>query len=418
MHRGRRPTRSSGDALQAPTESSDGSCAEPNFGDSSPADWIGEGGGTSVSRDDRNDDEPSYAEIQAAVTSLRDHLGWQLAMMPLSERDRSLVRLLIEALDDDGYLAQNLEELVEMLPAELEVDTRRAADRPEASAELRSARHRRTQRLGVPGTATGQSARVEDVRSGPENRAQPPRPAGCPRLRQIAQGGRLQRGRAARGPGADPLAQSPSRRAVFAGGNPLCHCRRDRAQGPRPMDCLAQCRGDATPAHQPPLRGHPAGPARLGPRQPAAGSQMADQERAAAFRDDPARIAGHRGPAAPVLRSWRCGDAAAHPARDRRPARPARIDHLARDHAEVHGHPARRLRVEVFLRQPRRHRGRRRGLLHRHPRADQAAGRRRRRQETPLRCPARRNSRPAGHRGGTTHRRQVPRSTEHSRRST
>jgi hypothetical protein len=43
-------------------------------------------------RDDRNDDEPSYAEIQAAVTSLRDHLGTQLAMMPLSERDRSLVR--------------------------------------------------------------------------------------------------------------------------------------------------------------------------------------------------------------------------------------------------------------------------------------------------------------------------------------
>jgi RNA polymerase sigma-54 factor len=68
------------------------------------------------SRDERNDDEPSYAEIQAAATSLRDHLGTQLAMMPLSERDRSLVRLLIEALDDDGYLAQSLEELVEMLP--------------------------------------------------------------------------------------------------------------------------------------------------------------------------------------------------------------------------------------------------------------------------------------------------------------
>ncbi len=113
----------SGDALQAPTESLDGAASEPNFGDSSPADWLGDGGGgTSGSRDDRNDEEPSYAEIQAAVTSLRDHLGEQLAMMPLSERDRSLVRLLIEALDDDGYLAQNLEELVELLPAELEVD--------------------------------------------------------------------------------------------------------------------------------------------------------------------------------------------------------------------------------------------------------------------------------------------------------
>ncbi|MBV6476635.1 MAG: RNA polymerase sigma-54 factor [Rhodocyclaceae bacterium] len=109
----------SGDALQAPTESLDGAMPEPNFGDASPADW--EGGGTSAARDDRNDDEPSYAEIQAAATSLRDHLGTQLAMMPLSERDRSLVRLLIEALDDDGYLAQSLDELVGMLPPELEV---------------------------------------------------------------------------------------------------------------------------------------------------------------------------------------------------------------------------------------------------------------------------------------------------------
>ncbi|MBZ0125385.1 MAG: RNA polymerase factor sigma-54, partial [Rhodocyclaceae bacterium] len=111
----------SGDALQAPTESLDGTAPEPNFGDASPADWLGEGGGASSPRDDRNDDEPSYAEIQAAATSLRDHLGAQLAMMPLTERDRSLVRLLIEALDDDGYLAQSLEELVELLPAELEV---------------------------------------------------------------------------------------------------------------------------------------------------------------------------------------------------------------------------------------------------------------------------------------------------------
>ena len=111
----------SGDALQAPAESADGAPPEPSFGDAGPADWLGEGGGAS-SRDERNDDEPSYAEIQAAATSLRDHLGTQLAMMPLSERDRSLVRLLIEALDDDGYLAQSLEELAELLPAELEVD--------------------------------------------------------------------------------------------------------------------------------------------------------------------------------------------------------------------------------------------------------------------------------------------------------
>lgn len=108
----------SGDALRAPAESLDGAAPEPNFGDPGPADWLGESGSQ---RDERSDDEPSYAEIQAAATSLRDHLGAQLAMMPLTERDRSLVRLLIEALDDDGYLAQSLEELAALLPPELEV---------------------------------------------------------------------------------------------------------------------------------------------------------------------------------------------------------------------------------------------------------------------------------------------------------
>ena len=91
----------SGDALQAPRESHDGAAPEPNFGDASPADWLGEGD-AAAPHDDRNDDEPSYVEVQAAATSLRDHLGTPLAMMPLSERDRSLVRLPLEALDDDG----------------------------------------------------------------------------------------------------------------------------------------------------------------------------------------------------------------------------------------------------------------------------------------------------------------------------
>ncbi|MBA3902137.1 MAG: RNA polymerase factor sigma-54 [Rhodocyclaceae bacterium] len=111
----------SGDALQAPTESLDGAEPGPNFGDSSPTDWLSETSGSAAQPRDDND-EPSYAEIQAATISLRDHLGTQLAMTPLSERDRSLVRFLIEALDDDGYLAQSLEELAEMLPPELEVD--------------------------------------------------------------------------------------------------------------------------------------------------------------------------------------------------------------------------------------------------------------------------------------------------------
>jgi RNA polymerase sigma-54 factor len=43
-------------------------------------------------------------------------------MTQLSDRDRSLVRFLIEALDDDGYLSAPLQELWETLPPEYEIE--------------------------------------------------------------------------------------------------------------------------------------------------------------------------------------------------------------------------------------------------------------------------------------------------------
>ncbi len=85
-------------------------------------DWssVGSGSGSTSNRDD--DDDVDYQEFQAAGTSLREHLTQQVALSPLSDRDRALVRFVIEALDDDGYMHQSLEELLELLPAELEVE--------------------------------------------------------------------------------------------------------------------------------------------------------------------------------------------------------------------------------------------------------------------------------------------------------
>ncbi len=85
-------------------------------------DWssVGSGSGSTSNRDD--DDDVDYQEFQAAGTSLRQHLTQQVSLSPLSDRDRALVRFVIEALDDDGYMHQSLEELLELLPAELEVE--------------------------------------------------------------------------------------------------------------------------------------------------------------------------------------------------------------------------------------------------------------------------------------------------------
>lgn len=92
----------------------------------SPADvdddrWTSDAGTYSGAGRDDDDDSDAH-DIHAATTSLRDHLGWQLGMTQLTERDRSLVRFLIEALDDDGYLSTPLAELWETLPPEYEIE--------------------------------------------------------------------------------------------------------------------------------------------------------------------------------------------------------------------------------------------------------------------------------------------------------
>ena len=67
---------------------------------------------------DPNDDDLDSGESQAASISLREHLGAQVAMTQLPDRERALVGFLIEALNDDGYLTQPLEELIDLLVTE------------------------------------------------------------------------------------------------------------------------------------------------------------------------------------------------------------------------------------------------------------------------------------------------------------
>jgi RNA polymerase sigma-54 factor len=76
----------------------------------------------SSTRDRDNDEEIDFQEFQAAETSLREHLDQQIALSQLSDRDRALARLVIEALDDDGYLHQSLEDLLALVPPEHEVE--------------------------------------------------------------------------------------------------------------------------------------------------------------------------------------------------------------------------------------------------------------------------------------------------------
>jgi RNA polymerase sigma-54 factor len=69
-----------------------------------------------------DNDEAEYPQLAAEAQTLREHLIWQLSLTQLPERDQRLVTLLIDSLDDDGYLHQDLAELVALLPPELEID--------------------------------------------------------------------------------------------------------------------------------------------------------------------------------------------------------------------------------------------------------------------------------------------------------
>ena len=92
--------------------------AQPEEGSpSGDGDMFGSGEAYGSSRED---DE--YPQLAADNPSLREHLATQLTLTKLPDRDRTLVTLLIESLDEDGYLAQDLAEIQAMLPEELGVE--------------------------------------------------------------------------------------------------------------------------------------------------------------------------------------------------------------------------------------------------------------------------------------------------------
>ena len=86
------------------------------------ADYGGGGGGDSDWGGGGSGDDEDFLPQQIATSTLRDHLNGQLALLNLPLRDRQIVTALIDALDEDGYLATPLEEIAELFPAELELE--------------------------------------------------------------------------------------------------------------------------------------------------------------------------------------------------------------------------------------------------------------------------------------------------------
>ncbi|MFM2434707.1 MAG: hypothetical protein RL063_686 [Pseudomonadota bacterium] len=69
-----------------------------------------------------SDDDSDFKQQETLPTSLRQHLLSQLKLMPLSPRDQTLTLLLVDSINEDGYLEESLEDVAEQMPPELEID--------------------------------------------------------------------------------------------------------------------------------------------------------------------------------------------------------------------------------------------------------------------------------------------------------
>ncbi|GIZ53435.1 RNA polymerase factor sigma-54 [Noviherbaspirillum aridicola] len=68
------------------------------------------------------EDDDARPQLEAHEVTLREHLLEQMRVTVRETRDRALVELIVDALDDNGYLEEPLEEIHARLPEELGVE--------------------------------------------------------------------------------------------------------------------------------------------------------------------------------------------------------------------------------------------------------------------------------------------------------
>lgn len=76
---------------------------------------------SSSSSSNPDDEDDTHPEVAAEKPSMREHLLWELNMSQMDNRDKKIIGLLIDALDENAYLSLPLEEIFELLPLELDI---------------------------------------------------------------------------------------------------------------------------------------------------------------------------------------------------------------------------------------------------------------------------------------------------------
>jgi RNA polymerase sigma-54 factor len=102
-----------------PDATEDSANADDRALDEAPQDWDTLTTGTATHTED---DERDHDGGQAVLPTLQDHLLAQVRLLTLSQRDKAFLTILINELDEDGYLSASLDEILDSLPDEIEAD--------------------------------------------------------------------------------------------------------------------------------------------------------------------------------------------------------------------------------------------------------------------------------------------------------
>ncbi|MFD2365491.1 RNA polymerase factor sigma-54 [Pseudoduganella sp. GCM10020061] len=105
-----------GERQEASQEGAGDDYEAPADSDSSGDDWGDAGRGKAPEDDD------GRMQLEACATTLREHLLEQARVTVPEGRDRVLVELVVDALDDNGYLDEALEDIHARLPQEADID--------------------------------------------------------------------------------------------------------------------------------------------------------------------------------------------------------------------------------------------------------------------------------------------------------
>lgn len=100
----------------APLDAEQFDAPERDSGADADTDW------SDIGRSKAPDDEDSRPQLEAGHCTLREHLMEQMRVTRQELRDRALVELIIDALDENGYLEDPLDEIFARLPPELGIE--------------------------------------------------------------------------------------------------------------------------------------------------------------------------------------------------------------------------------------------------------------------------------------------------------